>query len=1283
MVVNPSLLISPVVSWLSELDSELTAQEIAEIFWLALQLNQQDFTVATIETLQRPRSSEAVRISEEIEYLPESVDNLNEESDFDDSYRLFNDAINSGAFNPSSTVPFKVPEASALGNSLEIARALHPLQQKFPSQTQNVLDEEATVDRIVDEKLWAPVLKMEPERWLSLTLVVEQTPTVAIWKRAITEWQRLVSYHGAFQNVHIWSLKEKGEQEWNLFSGNSTHASQYKFCTPRALIKSGRRHLIVLISDCVSASWQNGHIFSLLMDWSAHNSVSLLQLMPEQYWSRTVLGRGRFAQLSSLSPGSLNKQLVVSKVSDWEEPITLDHTLKLPVITFEPDSLHKWAQVTTGNGRAFTAGVVFESVQAMTHLRQSQNLKNLTASERVKSFRTTASRLARRLAGLMATVPVSLPVMRLIQQTMLPQSSQIHLAEIFLGGLLILPVSENKNSDPEKIEYKFWPGVREILLQTTPISDADEVLDIVSNYIAKKAGYSIRSFDALLEIYPKADLETREHIQSFAKVTPEVLRRLGGLYIDLLDEFQATWREKQNNEVASLDEFQAIPNTEQSVAQRQWLAKLSVIGEGGAGKTSLIRSLQSGFFESQQSSTHGIDIDTLNLTHPTEKNVTITLNTWNFGGRQIYHATHQFFLTNRSIFLLVFNARSGPEQGRLTYWLKSIRANAPESPIILVATHIDKHSANLALSELRQLFPQIVAFHEVSSKTRNGIQELRLAIAHAAAELPTMGEVWPATWLAFANAVRQSAAKYATSKQFWEVMADYKISRDNQVTLAKWLHEIGDILFFQDENDVNDFVILKPQWVTEYIHLVLESEEVTEHNGIFTRECMDRVWSNLRPNLRNFFLRLMEQFDLSYRILGDRNISLVVERLPYELPDYVYLWQQKQKESNCKEVSMKFQVSEILPGIPTWFIARQHRFIKHSFAWRTGALFSDHEEKHLGLVRVSRDATNADCLHLAVRGPVPHNFFDVLREGLELTLHRYPGLKITRLLPCPDPTQINCLHEFDYANLTMRLERTPPKESIECPNCLENISVTQLLFGLHYTTNNNVIAEIEKLQAFTQEGFDTLQDAMAEEFTELRELVQRDVIREIRVVQKHNESPCPGVFVLRPDDRKLWQKDIGSQRINLQLYCEHPGCLHPVKDGGLYSIDNPAKLLKLMTPHMNRIFGILKYVTPVMGPWVNLSSPIYSELIKNDLALTKALIDKLPEIKFDGDDRNFIDDERGTHRVNGAALRSLHEFLKKKDPEQVWGGLTRITTPEGDVLWLCKEHIKEIYPTSS
>ena len=419
----------------------------------------------------------------------------------------------------------------------------------------------------------------------------------------------------------------------------------------------------------------------------------------------------------------------------------------------------------------------------------------------------------------------------------------------------------------------------------------------------------------------------------------------------------------------------------QDDGERQWISKLLVVGEGSVGKTSLLRALRKEPFEIQQSSTRGIEINLLNLTHPKKRNIKMTLNTWDFGGQEIYHATHQFFLTNRSLFLLAFNARLGFEQGKLVYWLKTIRANAPESPIILVATWTDERDADLPLSELKKQFPQIVDLCEISNKTGKGVQELRQIVINSAAELPLMGEIWPSAWLTFANKVRQiKTAKRVTPKKFWEAMTKYNVSKEGQPVLANWLHELGDILFFQDDNDVNDLVILKPQWVTEYISKVLTAEEVIKRNGIFTRQCMDQIWASLDPSLRSFFLRLMERFDLSYRTLENRDISLIVERLPFELPEFQPLWGQKIQEDNCKEISMKFQVSEILPGIPTWFIARQHRFTidqgeRRGIHWRTGVLFRDREGKHLGLIRTLRDdSINANYLNLTVRGPVPHAF---------------------------------------------------------------------------------------------------------------------------------------------------------------------------------------------------------------------------------------------------------------------------------------------------------------------
>jgi len=69
------------------------------------------------------------------------------------------------------------------------------------------------------------------------------------------------------------------------------------------------------------------------------------------------------------------------------------------------------------------------------------------------------------------------------------------------------------------------------------------------------------------------------------------------------------------------------------------------------------------------------------------------------------------------------------------------------------------------------------------------------------------------------------------------------------------------------------------------------------------------------------------------------------------------------------------------PGIPTWFIARSHRFTTLTH-WRYGALIADPPERlHLAPVRAH---DHDRFLELRVRGPYPHNFFALLKNGLGL-----------------------------------------------------------------------------------------------------------------------------------------------------------------------------------------------------------------------------------------------------------------------------------------------------------
>ncbi|MEH1972681.1 MAG: COR domain-containing protein [Nostoc sp.] len=706
-------------------------------------------------------------------------------------------------------------------------------------------------------------------------------------------------------------------------------------------------------------------------------------------------------------------------------------------------------------------------------------------------------------------------------------------------------------------------------------------------------------------------------------------------------------------------------------SQRQWVSKLLVVGEGGVGKTSLLRALRGEEFDTQESTTHGIEIKSLELTHPTQA-VTMQLNTWDFGGQEIYHATHQFFLTNRSLFLLAWNTRHGFEQGKLYYWLDTIKALAPESPILLVATQIDERDADLPLAELRRKYPQIIEHCKISSKISLGVEELRQAIAEAAAKLPLMGEIWPTTWLNAANAIRNEAKKYITPQQLWDIMVKSQVV-DSQEVLARWLHELGEILYFQDNEELNDTVILKPQWVTEYISKVLESKDVSDQSGIFTRQEMNQLWRDLEPSMRDHFLRLMERFDLSYRTQDEKNrdISLVVERLPLDAPNYEHKWQQIKQTGECHEISMKFQLNTIPAGIPTWFIARQHRFTT-GIHWRNGVLFA-YEQEHLALV----EAVKSDrCIKLTVRGPNPLNFFVLLRDGMEVTLTRFPGLDIKRTIPCLGHNGQPCNHEFDYKQLSQRWEKK--KGTIECPEAMEDVSVPELLYGLNWNTQNAVLERIDQLEKTVVDG----QAVILDEFKNLLELTQRRFTNAFRREQATIDSHCPNVFVLRPRGDKAWQKNLTGQKLDLQLYCQAPGCWHPTQEGGLYEINEPAKWLRVTAPYIGNLFKVLKYAAPIIGPWLGVvDSKEYETLFKNDLELFKELAAKLPELKESEDlelaDKIARGEDLDPERADGAALRALHQLLEEKDPQQHWGGLKKVLTPEGHYLWLCEHHAAE------
>ncbi|MBE9118640.1 formylglycine-generating enzyme family protein [Lusitaniella coriacea LEGE 07157] len=251
-------------------------------------------------------------------------------------------------------------------------------------------------------------------------------------------------------------------------------------------------------------------------------------MLPSKFWRRTALRKAESVWMSSRTPGANNLHWQVESQTPWEEDGGSPAGFPVPVVTFNPYALGVWAQTVAGLGGTQIAGYSFT--------KTSSRLALLPSIPSFEDFIATTSPTARRLAALMAAVPVQLPIARLIQQTMLPQSDTTHLAEVFLSGILR---RENDCDDPERRLYRFVGEMRKNLLDSIPRSEALRAIDRISAYVARRAGLSIQDFRALL-MFPseRGKGEFGLEIDAFGRVAVEVLKYLGGELAAFAEELE-------------------------------------------------------------------------------------------------------------------------------------------------------------------------------------------------------------------------------------------------------------------------------------------------------------------------------------------------------------------------------------------------------------------------------------------------------------------------------------------------------------------------------------------------------------------------------------------------------------------------------------------------------------------------------------------------------------------------------------------------------------------------
>jgi small GTP-binding protein len=212
--------------------------------------------------------------------------------------------------------------------------------------------------------------------------------------------------------------------------------------------------------------------------------------------------------------------------------------------------------------------------------------------------------------------------------------------------------------------------------------------------------------------------------------------------------------------------------------------KLILVGRGGVGKTSLVQRLVENRFRGDEPETQGINITNWPLLCGPEA---LRLNIWDFGGKEIMHATHRFFLTQRSLYIIVLNGREDVEDLDAEYWLQHIEGFGGDSPVIVVQNKIRQHPFDLNYRGLRARYPQISGFVKTDCKEGFGLEELREVIQKAVTKLPTIRMQFPMNWFNVKAQV-ESMTSWAT-----KVFVKYAINKESKTIMILILYALYSI----------------------------------------------------------------------------------------------------------------------------------------------------------------------------------------------------------------------------------------------------------------------------------------------------------------------------------------------------------------------------------------------------------------------------------------------------------------------------------------------------------
>ena len=460
--------------------------------------------------------------------------------------------------------------------------------------------------------------------------------------------------------------------------------------------------------------------------------------------------------------------------------------------------------------------------------------------------------------------------------------------------------------------------------------------------------------------------------------------------------------------------------------------KVVFLGDGEAGKSLTIARLMGDGGEPvdyMDETTPGIVIKDKEYDLDGRK---IQVHYWDFGGQEIMHSMHRIFLTNRTMYVVLLNAREDKQGEQAQYWLQNIQSFAPDAPVLLVLNKIDRNpKAELAERTLRAKYPgltQIVRLSATEFDQARFNADFTDVLLDEIVKTGYLEAQWPSPWIQVKERLEKMESHYILGTDYKEICAECQVD-DVQTELLHWFNDLGVSFCFCDREDyaLKRHVILRPDWITNGLYIILFNECAGARNGQLPHESIyallerageDKTISCTLPEARydrpgdiEYVLGVMRKFQLSLDTRDGKEFIPMLCQQDSTVDIHYY-----QNDTDILEFNMEF---EYLPeNLIHRLMVERHAELDMASAWRKGARF---ELRDLGYSAVVLIDVNTLRFFIRHTNPMhrPNTYLTMLKSNVDRIVERM-GLKVPtcKLVYKLDGKR----DEFDYEMLKAMLD---------------------------------------------------------------------------------------------------------------------------------------------------------------------------------------------------------------------------------------------------------------------